>query len=127
MVLLGSLLACSNGSPWEEPTVAFDPSCADCTSVAVAPMDHVGDVELYVTEADDELAQWGGCVEAIMDCADAAADPAAALADCVADSPCAKACEGPFQSSGGDANAFQVTFLEPTGACGVPGSIEVTL
>lgn len=127
MVWFTLLAGCSGGSPWEEPTVAFDPSCADCTLVSVAPMDHVGDIELYTTEADDALAQWAGCVEAIMVCADATPDPAAALAGCVETSPCAEACAKPFAAAGGDADAFGSTFLAASGACGVPGSVEVAL
>lgn len=127
MVWFTLLAGCSNKSPWSEGTVAFDPSCADCTQLALAPMDHVGDVELYLTEADDALAQWGGCVEAILDCADAASDPGAALQGCVESSPCPKACVKDFTAAGADAAAFQQTFLEAAGTCGVPGSTEVTL
>lgn len=123
MPLLLLLVACGGGSAeWEKTTVPFDPACGDCTPLEVSGLDHVGDVEIYSTEADDPLAQWAGCVASILDCADQASDPGGALAGCVEQSTCPTGCQKAFQRDGADIDAFESVFLAAGGRCSTPST-----
>ncbi len=130
MLTLLLLAACRGGAdtPWEEVTVPYDPLCEDCESLETTTLDHLGDIEILVSESDDALAQWGACVESIMDCADAGGSPEAAqtaLAGCVDSSSCPDVCKDAFEDEGGGADGFERVFVAADGVCGIPEG-EVT-
>ena len=125
MFTLLLLVACRGTAdgPWNETTVPYDPLCSDCVSLETTTLDHMGDVEILVSEADDALAQWAICLESIMDCADAGGTPEAAqqaLDGCVASSTCPDVCKDAFSDAGGGGGAFESVFVAPEGACGLP-------
>jgi hypothetical protein len=110
---------------WAPTTVPFDPTCKDCKDLGTTSLPHVGEVVVLRDErVDDPVAQWGKCVNGILDCVEKTKDES----KCVADSTCPAPCKDDYRShiqklgrSDFDArwNALKAVFVAPTSRCTV--------
>lgn len=138
LLALGAAMACSGsgddagggsgGSVWAPTTVPFDPSCKGCKEIGTTALPHMGEVALLRDErVDDPLAQWGKCVNGILDCIEKSKDEST----CVAESTCPRACKSDYRAhldklgrSDFDArwNALKAVFVSPVSRCAVSSS-----
>lgn len=132
--VLGSVMACSGSGDdgsgsgngvWAPTTVPFDPNCANCTEIGTTALPHMGEVRILKPEGvNDELAQWGKCVNGMLDCIEKTQDESA----CVQSSSCPGACKSDYRAhlealgrSDFDArwNSLRAVFMSPTSRCAV--------
>lgn len=115
----------SGGSVWAPTTVPFDPSCTDCKELGTTSLPHMGEVKILRDErVNDPVAQWGKCVNGILDCIEKTKDESA----CVQSSSCPGACKADYAAhleklgrSDFDArwSSLRAVFVSPTSRCAV--------
>jgi hypothetical protein len=109
---------------WSPTTVPFDPACTtSCPEIARShPLAHSEAVlALRVNPAiDDPIAQWGDCLESVLDCF----ERDGTLAPCIADAACPAECKALFQAQAAAAadeearlDVFEAVFLERAAPC----------
>ena len=131
--------ACDNGqtlapgaTAWAETTVPFDPTCANCEELATVQLGHGGNVVLMVDpNVNDHEAQWVHCVSSVLDCIEIGGE----MSTCVEGGSCPSVCSNEYRAALENSadttdfharwNAFELTFLEPTGPCSAESNAEV--
>jgi hypothetical protein len=134
LLALGTVMACSGGgdddgrsggSVWAPTTVPYDPTCANCTEIGTTSFAHMGEVLILKPDGvNDELSQWGKCVNGLLDCIEGKQDESA----CVKSSACPAACKNDYQAhldalGRSDFQArwdsLRAVFMTPTSRCAV--------
>jgi len=115
--------------PWQRASVAYDASCTGgCEDLGELALGEVGDYQAKINRAvDDDVAQWGDCLQSVLSCIDAGGG----VSSCVAASACPENCRTSYarQTLGQtdeDAllDAFEILFIEAGGEC-VPDQEEI--
>lgn len=106
---------------WQKPTKSFGDACTqNCELVTKLSAGHGRTQSLaviYDPEIDDEIAQWGDCLQSVMRCTTSGGD----IARCTADATCPVPCIAAFEEMPGDRqSAFEAIFINDGGLC-VPG------
>jgi len=115
-------------SVWQPTTIPFDPTCANCETIASGDYGHSGDLTLsYDPDVDDAIAQWGDCLESFRRCL---VGGGLALA-CSEQSICPESCRADFESRIGgltelpaQIEAFEAVYIDDGAPC-LPPADEV--
>ncbi|MCP5038756.1 MAG: hypothetical protein GY945_14285 [Rhodobacteraceae bacterium] len=117
---------------WEAATIPYTSECGDdCTVAGTIGGAHgtEGAVMRYDPSVDDEVAQWGDCLQSIFVCMDvgtqgapSSQDKAALINNCVSKSACPAVCTDEFASSTADdpesvLRAFEDVFIGDQAWC----------
>lgn len=115
---------------WAPATVPFDPECTENCEIlregagAHGSSDPEDKIEFkYNPAVDDDIAQYGDCLEGIVNCMTALdVEDADGMRACVTNAPCPDLCKERFaEKASGDAaaveKAFYDLFIDPAGIC----------
>ncbi len=108
---------------WEETTVPFDPECLEnCESVGTIGGSHGTEgAEFMINRTvDDDIAQWGDCLESIFICISLGEDPNGSMEEktdlvreCIAASACPEECTSRYaRKSSSSPEAAQQAFFD---------------
>jgi hypothetical protein len=111
-------------NPWKQTSVPYD---APCDEECVKKMKHLAEVKgvhagkfnmYYQPDIDDEIAQWGDCLQSIMTCIETRGGegPAVMVRPCVLASDCPDLCKKEFKEHAGLIQDFE----------GLMGALEKT-
>lgn len=122
-------------SPWQPTTVPYDSECeGECLEnieeIAVIATPHLSGIKIFVRpDVNDAIAQWGDCLDTIMDCI-AEKDDASQAAACVAQSQCPDSCKDAYakqfnagMSDEQQMSGIDIIFLDDNAFC-APREVE---
>ncbi len=116
--------------PWNATTVPYDPECdEDCEDVAEVNIGHFGEATIRENAAvDDPVAQWGDCIDSMIDCMDDGGTAAACVSSSVCPGPCKtefdRLAEG-LSDEDELLDVFETVFIQADAVCR-PSDEEVT-